>query len=189
VRFILEKLSIWDIIYEHCNYFSRESLGHAFRASGFEVVRLEEAYGGQFLSLEARLAGRADAGEGLKDDISELASDVQRFAEQVRERSETWQARLESIRRDHRRTVIWGGGAKSVSFLNMLRIGEAIPYVVDINPHKQGQHLPGTGQKIVAPVFLKEFEPQMVIVMNPIYRREVEAQLKELGIAAEMINA
>ncbi|HEY0947701.1 MAG TPA: class I SAM-dependent methyltransferase, partial [Opitutaceae bacterium] len=56
VRFILERLSVWDIIYEHCNYFGVESAAHVFRRCGFEIVRLAEAYDGQFLAIEARPA-------------------------------------------------------------------------------------------------------------------------------------
>lgn len=189
VRFILEQHSIWDIIYEHCNYFSRESLAHAFRACGFEVLRLEESYGGQFLSLEARLAAPTNIREERKDDPAELAAKVAKFAEEVRERSQIWRDRLQRIRTDCERAVIWGGGAKAVSFLNMLKIGDEIPYVVDINPHKQGRHLPGTGQQIVAPAFLQEFQPQMVILMNPIYRDEVKAQLEKLRVSAKVLDA
>lgn len=189
VRFILEQHSIWDIIYEHCNYFSRESLAHTFRACGFEVVRLEESYGGQFLSLEARLADPTIKGEARQDDTAELAAKVAKFAEEVRERSETWLGHLKPIRHDRQRVVIWGGGAKSVSFLNLLQIGDEIPYVVDINPHKQGRHLPGTGQKIIAPDFLREYRPGLVILMNPIYRDEVKAQLEKLGVTAKLLDA
>jgi len=189
VRFILQQHSIWDIIYEHCNYFSRESLAYTFRAGGFEVVRLEESFGGQFLSLEARLADQAGKGHAQEVDTADLAANVAQFAEEVRERSRTWEDQLKRIRRERQRVVIWGGGAKAVSFLNMLKIGEEIPYVVDINPHKQGRHLPGTGQKIVAPEFLPEFQPQLVILMNPIYRKEVGAQLKKLNVAAKLLDA
>jgi hypothetical protein len=83
--------------------------------------------------------------------------------------------------------VLWGGGAKAVGFLNLLKVEDAISYVVDINPHKHGLHLPGTGQKIVGPEFLKEYQPEIVILMNPIYRQEVEGQLRELGIGAEVV--
>lgn len=188
-RFILEQHSIWDIIYEHCNYFSRESLAHTFRTCGFEVVRLEESYGGQFLSLEARLADPTGAGELGKEDTSQLDFNVERFSEQVREQSQTWHDHLKHIRHDGQRAVIWGGGAKAVSFLNLLQIGDEIPYVVDINPHKQGRHLPGTGQKIVAPDFLQEYQPGLVILMNPIYRDEVKTQLEKLGVTAKLLDA
>jgi SAM-dependent methyltransferase len=187
VRFILEQHSIWDIIYEHCNYFSRESLATVFRRCGFEVLRLEETYGGQFLSLEARLSSKPDANVDSQD-LPDLHNAVNRFSEQVRKQSEEWSSRLAAFERDGRRVAIWGGGAKSVSFLNMLNIDKGIPYVVDINPHKQGRHLPGTGQRIVSPAFLREFQPNVVVLMNPIYRGEVEAQLRELGVGAEIVD-
>lgn len=190
VRFILEKFSIWDIIYEHCNYFSSESLGGIFRRCGFEVLRLEETYGSQFLSLEARLA--VDTGGTASNlnggNLSNLSAAAGRFSEEVAERSQSWSSRLARFQEDNKRAVIWGGGAKSVSFLNMLKIGEAIPFVVDINPHKQGRHLPGTGQRIVSPDFLREYQPNVVVLMNPIYRQEVENKLRELGLAAVVLD-
>lgn len=188
-RFILEKLSIWDIIYEHCNYFSIESLAAVFRHCGFEVLWLEETYGAQFLSLEARIAYRREAAAWAGEDLSSLKAAVERFSEHVQRCLEAWKFRLARWQAEGRRTVIWGGGAKAVSFLNMLKVGDAIPYVVDINPHKQGRHLPGTGQRIVAPELLKELQPHAVVLMNPMYRQEVEGELRALGVAAEVLEA
>ena len=160
VRFILEGLSVWDIIYEHCNYFGRESLAYLFRFCGFEVLRLEEAYGGQFLSIEARLKN-GDSMAVQVGDVSQLVSVAHDFATQVERRSRSWRRRLEEMSRRKQKVVIWGGGAKAVSFFNMLKIGDEVPYIVDLNPHKQGLHVSGTGQKIVPPDFLKVFEPEM----------------------------
>jgi SAM-dependent methyltransferase len=188
VRFILDQHSIWDIIYEHCNYFSRESLAGVFRRCGFEVLRLEETYGAQFLSLEARLSANSKAGEALADDLSHLATAVGRFASEVEERSKTWTSRLAEFRRTGKRTVVWGAGAKAVSFLNMLKLEDAVHCAVDINPHKEGRHLPGTGQRIVAPGYLRTFKPEVVVLMNPIYRAEVEGKLRELGVEAELLG-
>ncbi len=189
VRFILDQLSIWDIIYEHCNYFSAESLAEVFRRCGFKVLRLEETYSKQFLSLEARLSRDGENASAPSTSLTDLCRTVNQFSQQVRERSQDWNSRLAEFARDGKRVALWGGGAKSVSFLNMLKIDKAIPYVVDINPHKQGRHLPGTGQRIVPPAYLKEFKPHSVVLMNPIYRKEVEAQLRELGLDVEIIAA
>lgn len=190
VRFILQQMSIWDIIYEHCNYFSRESLAHTFEQCGFDVIRNEESYGGQFLSLEAKLSGEfGDETEKRRRDVEELSKCVREFSEKARLRSKNWNAKLDEFQRLGRRTIVWGGGAKTVSFLNMLETGPSVPYVVDINPHKQGRFLPGTGQQIVDPAFLREFRPDNVILMNPIYRKEVDEQLRSLGVAAEVIEA
>ena len=58
---------------------------------------------------------------------------------------------------------------------------------MDINPHKHGKFMPGTGQQIVAPEFLREYAPDLVIVMNPVYAGEIGADLKRLGIGAEVM--
>jgi SAM-dependent methyltransferase len=188
VRFILEQRSVWDVIYEHCNYFSAESLAAIFRRCGFEILRLEESYGGQFLSLDARFGGEAK-GRRAPADLDGLQTSVQRFSAAVAARSKTWQDRLRALEANRTRAVVWGGGAKAVSFLNMLKVGDVIPYVVDINPHKQGLYLPGTGQRIVSPEVLREFQPQAVVLMNPIYREEIQQQLRALELSPELIDA
>jgi hypothetical protein len=60
--------------------------------------------------------------------------------------------------------------------------------VVDINPHKHGTYLPGGGQQIVAPQTLREYRPDVVIAMNPVYREEIAADLGRLGVRAELLT-
>jgi SAM-dependent methyltransferase len=189
VRFILEKLSIWDIIYEHCNYFSRESLGNIFKRCGFDILRLEQTYGGQFLSIDARLARNDDAVRQFNSDLLDLGALVAQFATQARERLETWQGRIDAFRQRKKRAVVWGGGSKAVTFLNLFKAGDAIPYVVDINPHKQDRFVGGTGQRVVSPEFLMEYQPDVIILMNPIYRSEVVARANAMNLTAEILDA
>lgn len=186
VRLILEKLSIWDIIYEHCNYFSVESLSYLFTKSGFQVVSAEESYQKQFISLEAKLASEDASTPTNLDALKLLIAD---FTSQMERRMEFWKTKLASLKAESKKVVIWGAGAKTVGFVNMLQIQDQISMAVDINPHKQGLHLAGTGQKIVAPEALIEEKPDVVILMNPIYKNEVTASLKELGVDADLIDA
>jgi hypothetical protein len=58
---------------------------------------------------------------------------------------------------------------------------------VDINPLKHGTFLAGTGQKVVAPGFLREYQPDTVIVMNPIYCDEIQRDLDRMGLSAELV--
>jgi hypothetical protein len=87
------------------------------------------------------------------------------------------------------RTVVWGAGARCVSFLNILGERTQISYVVDINPKKQGKCIPGTGQRIVGPVFLQEYAPDVVIVMNPVYKNEIEQMIQDMGIRTSVVVA
>jgi hypothetical protein len=58
---------------------------------------------------------------------------------------------------------------------------------VDINPYRQGHFLPGSGLPIVAPAFLADYRPDVVIVMNPVYREEIARDLETMGAAPVLL--
>ena len=189
VLFTLRDLAIWDIIYEHCSYFSSHSLARLFTTCGFEVCDLVEAYDGQFLCIEA-LPGEGFISSHRARLVTpqDLADDVAAFAECYRHKQEAWQCHLEQIEQRGQRSVLWGAGSKGVTFLNMLGIRDQIEYVVDINPRKQGMYIAGTGQGIVPPEFLRDYRPDVVLVMNPIYRHEVKHIIERIGISVEIMT-
>ncbi len=66
-RFTLEHGGLWDILYEHCSYYTPDSIRRLFEQHGFRVDRVGSSYHGQFLQLEAvavehRRFGRSLAG-------------------------------------------------------------------------------------------------------------------------------
>ncbi len=184
----LRDMGIWDIIYEHCSFFCPESLARLFRRCGFRVREIREAYDGQFLCLEAALGDAAeDALPKERKELDCMARDVALFGESYRAKVGSWRHTLEQLRQSGKRAVVWGAGSKGVTFLNTFRMCEGLDYVVDINPHKQGMFVPGTGQRIVAPDFLRDYRPTVVLVMNPIYRNEIARQAAEVGLQAEFL--
>jgi len=188
VRRILRDLAFWDIYYEHCSYLSLGSLALLFRKCGFDVIDLWKDYDDQYLMIEARPGNRRNSpGLAQEDDLEDLTLDVAYFAENCRCKLEAWQRDLQEIRQSGRRTVIWGAGSKGVAFLTTLKIQDEIEYAVDINPYKHGTYMAGTGQQIVAPEFLREYRPDVVIVMNPIYCNEIRLDLNRLRVAAELM--
>ena len=50
---MLETVSMWDVIYEHVGYWSAPALTALFRRAGFDPVSVCTGYGGQFLMAEA----------------------------------------------------------------------------------------------------------------------------------------
>ena len=52
--FTLQDMAVWDIIYEHCSYFTAHSLANLFVRTGFRVTRLQTAFDGQYLLVEGR---------------------------------------------------------------------------------------------------------------------------------------
>jgi SAM-dependent methyltransferase len=185
--FTLERLSIWDIIYEHVSYFMPSSLVRAFQLAGFTVCCSESAFGDQYLWLEARANAQASLNGPPQRPPDVLYSSFSaRFAERVA----WWRQRIDEVRSGRRHVVIWGAGSKGVMFLNLLHVatGAGIDWVVDINPRKHGHFVPLMGQRIVGPDRLMQNPPDLVVVMNPEYEREVRSMIDDMGIGCEVVS-
>ncbi len=177
---------VWDLIYEHCSYFTTGSLAHLFQATGFGVLDLYTAYRDQFLCIEASPAGPGPSLRKEDSTFDVLPSVVAGFAEIYRRTLAAWSERLIGSIEQGRQVVVWGAGSKGVMFLNSVEAGHQISHVVDINPRKQGCYIPRTGQPIVGPEELRRVRPDTVVVMNPIYENEIRAMLGEIGTEAEV---
>jgi len=67
--------------------------------------------------------------------------------------------------------------------------GSVILHIVDINPRKTGRFVPGSGQEIVEPNSLRELHPDVIILMNEIYRDEIASDTTQLGLNPEFLVA
>lgn len=182
---IFRECAFEDIYYEHCSYFTPGSLVRLFAGCGFALRTLELGFEGQYLMIEAEaVEGGADA---LVDDLPLWRADIGAFGERFARREASWRRRLAEWREQGRTAVLWGSGSKGVAFLGTVGEGADIPCVVDINPHRQMHFMAGTGEPIVAPEALREIRPDVVVVMNPVYREEIAAELQSLGLAPELV--
>ena len=187
---ILKDCAFEDIYYEHCSYFTPGSLARLFRRCGFEVIDLATEYGDQYLTIEARPAeGEAGRMAPLpeENDLAIIKKYVEEFPQKFAEKRALWERRLDEYCKEGKKVVLWGSGSKGVSFLTSLRIPGELEYVVDINPYRQGYYMSGTGQAIVAPEFLVEYRPDVVVVMNEIYCDEIGNTLRGLGLEPEIV--
>jgi len=188
--YTLCRMGIWDLIYEHCNYFVPASLRHGFAAAGFDVLRIRETFGGQFLTIEARAGEPANAISDPQDPVLEsLGQDAAVFGSQYRTKVAEWQSRLSGLRRKGRSCAVWGSGSKGVTFLNILRETHVIRCVVDINPRKHGMYVPGTGHPIVGPEAVTECRPDQVVVVNSLYLSEVRSILRRMHAKTTLLTA
>jgi SAM-dependent methyltransferase len=186
---VLRDLAFWDIYYEHCSYFTADSLSLLFRESGFDVLDVWTDYDDQYLMITAK-PSRTSASAVEKPDFTQLNKDIEFFTKNQAERMASWRARLEETKDNGKRAVVWGSGSKGVAFLTALNLGSGseIEYVVDINPYRAGKYMAGTGQEIVAPAFLEQYKPDLAIAMNPIYQPEIKADLEKMGLSTEVVS-
>jgi SAM-dependent methyltransferase len=181
---VIREGAFWDVYYEHCNYFTAETLRGLFEGAGFEPDEVYSDYGGQYLILTARPAepGKSNAAHSVLG-----REDLQRFVRKAEERIGGWNALLGQMREGGMRVVTWGSSSNCVSFLTTVEASGVVEHVVDINPRKQCMYMPGTCQRIVGPESLVELRPGKVIVINPMYVDEIGKELERLGVKAEML--
>lgn len=178
-EFNFSAAGMWDCIYPHVSYFCQSSLEALLLRTGFEVLDQGRSFNGQFLWAEVRPGKAAPTGaKGRAGHLGEL----ERFAREWRETVASWQQRVAD-----QDLVLWGAGAKGVTFLNAVD-RDARMSVVDLNPRKWGRHLPGTGHVVEAPAQLVALDPAAVLITNPAYASEIAADLKALGLTADVVT-
>lgn len=187
IKRILEIRAFWDIYYEHCSYFSPGSLARVFRKTGYEILDLRLDYNGQYLLIEARPSlKKSDKTFEIEESVEQLEALVMEFKEKIKEELLGWRQTLVKLKERNSKTVVWGGGSKSVGFLVNFADLDLIQYVVDVNPHMEGNYIPGIGKMYVQPKFLKEYRPDAVIIMNGIYKDEITKSLHEMDLYPEI---
>ena len=181
---ILDHGAFWDFCYEHCNYFTAESLAYALAAAGFVVDEVTRAFGGQYLHAHCR-RGEARAA------VTDGSVAVERCAKYASDESERVAgAREEALRASQSSSVaLWGMATKGVLFANLVDPdGTLLAGGVDINVKKQGKYTPVTAHAIREPAWLATLGAHpTVFVMNPNYADEIRAQAASLGVDARFI--
>lgn len=186
--YTIGNLMIWDIIYEHCTYFTPVSLSYAFESAGYKVSATKEEFGGQFLSIEAQAVEKSGLPAVDEGAIASLSADIASFKSRLQTLTQQWKTDISELSRQGKKVVIWGSGSKGVTFLNLLASNSDIKYAVDINPRKQGKSIPGTGQEIVPPEQMARYRPDVVIVMNPLYVKEIAESLRAMGLTPQILT-
>lgn len=181
---ILRDVAFEDVYYEHCCYFTWPALVALFAKHGFRADEMFSEFDGQYLGLLATFCGE-DVELPPPCEVAEVLDLARAFARRYPPKTEAWRQRVLA----GGRVVIWGSGSKGVTFLHALGdAARAVTHVVDINPHRQGMFMVGSGHPIVAPQALCDLLPDTVVVMNAVYRDEVASALTGLGVKARLLT-
>lgn len=165
-EWIIKKLAFWDIFYEHCNYFTRDSLSGMFEDAEFGLL-----FGEQYMYVLTSLDKLRETAQGSTTNLSgmQLQQELDRYREMVRQ---------------HAPLLVWGAGAKGATFANLTDPqATMISAIVDINTKKSGSCLAGSGHRIISPHQIKASGANAIFIMNENYQEEISAQLHELGLA------
>jgi SAM-dependent methyltransferase len=176
IDWILSNGVFFDLYYEHCSLFTRQSLAWALTRSGFEVEEVEPVFDGQYL-LAVATAGTARAAPPPAPGHDDLgyAAKRDRFLASL--------GRLVDAAGAEGGVALWGGASKGVTLcLTLPDAARRLECVIDINRRKQGCYLPSTGIPVVAPAEAARRGVRTAIVVNPAYAAEIEASCARDGL-------
>jgi len=179
----------FDTVYhEHYSYLSLSSVQRIFQANGLKVFDVEElpTHGG---SLRV-FAQRADAGRRpVSAAVAALLAREQAAGmnapgfyagfqrEAVRVKHELLEFLLRA-RREGLKVAAYGAAAKGNTLLNFSGVRpDLLPYVVDLNPAKQGKYMPGSRIPIVDEAHLRQHRPDRVLILPWNLGPEITTQL------------
>jgi SAM-dependent methyltransferase len=188
-QWMLERLSVWDVIYEHVTYWTPPSLESLFRRAGFQPLAVTSVYGDQFLTIEAVPAELQPDALPVPASLAGIRGAATDFGAHAAGLLSHWRGWLRDLAQHGKAAVIWGAGSKGIAYANAVGgVTNALTAAVDLNTRKQGLFIPGAGLPIVAPEGLADFAPDIVLISNRLYRSEIEQRLAALGIRAEILE-
>lgn len=179
----------FDTIYhEHFSYLSLSAVNRIFACNGLTIFDLEElpTHGG---SLRV-FAQRSDTGrQSVSKQVGKMLAEettagvtttgfylaFQSSAERVKN---DFLMFLLQAKQDGHKVVAYGAAAKGNTLLNFAGIRpDLLPFVVDLNPAKQGKYLPGSRIPIVAETHIQKERPAYIVILPWNIRDEVISQL------------
>ena len=168
VGWIFDNVAFWDIFYEHCNYFSQETLGALF-----DIPESGLLFDGQYQYVIADLAGlkpREQLEQSGCTEFPDLSGHLDVY---------------KRIIADAAPVIVWGAGAKGSTFVNLVDPdADLVTCVIDINPRKAGRYVAKTGHPILSPDAVFDAEKGVaatVVIMNKNYESEILAYLQSTG--------
>lgn len=180
--------------HEHYSYLSLTAVQRIFAANGLALIDVQElaTHGGSLRvwAVHADVLGqhRQATAQGVQR-LQQVQAQEQQAGLEGRAFYETFQPQALRIKRElltfllqaqaqGRRVAAYGAAAKGNTLLNFAGVRpDLLPYVVDKNPAKQGQYLPGSRIAIVDEAHLRADRPDMVLLLPWNLREELAQQL------------
>jgi SAM-dependent methyltransferase len=178
---MLDAVSMWDVIYEHVGYWTAPAITTLFRRAGFDPVSVKAGYGGQFLMVEARPA--APLADHVDADAASVLTAARAFGSAATRELDRWRERLSRM---HGKAVIWGAGSKGITFANALgAAGAPLAALIDLNTRKHGLSAPGVALPVIAPDGLGDIAPALVLISNALYESEIREDVRRMGLTPD----
>lgn len=157
---ILQENLFAEFIIDHLFYFTEKTLCHTLENNGFDVISCSRIWHNYILCAEVKKRQAQDVALLHEAKVHTLAT-IQRFAS------------------THGTIAVWGAGHQSFTLLSMLNDTNAIQYIVDSAPFKQGRVSPVTHIPVVPPETLRTRPVNGLIITGGSYSDEIAKTVHE----------
>lgn len=155
-----------DIYYEHCNYFSANSLSRMAFQLGLQVRIMEQAMGGELICV-------------LLERPGEPARVAAKIGRNLEEKPSLFRDAISKL--EPGMVLGWGASGNGTVVVNRLGIStDEMPYVIDSDPRKQGSFIPGGGQEVISPEDAGKLSPSAVVVFSQLHKDEIARQCLQI---------
>ncbi len=167
----------FDTIYhEHFSYLSLTSVSSLFETNGLSIFDAEElgTHGGSLRIYACRSDSCSHQSTQRLARLRSIEVDsgmtnlsfYHSFQSKVEATKNELLDFLLEVKNNQQRICAYGAAAKGNTFLNFSGIRpDLIPWVVDVNPAKQGKYMPGSRLPIVDESKIKEYQPDYVLIL------------------------
>jgi len=179
----------FDTIYhEHFSYLSFTTVQQVFASQGLELFDVDEipTHGG---SLRIYAKHKEDKNKDITPNVAailkkEADKGMNSLAYYDNFQQKALKVKLDLTdfliqqKRAGKKVAAYGAAAKGNTLLNYCGIkNDLIDFVVDANPHKQNKYLPASHIPVVNEQYLKDKQPDFVIILPWNLKDEITAQL------------
>jgi hypothetical protein len=169
-----------DFYYEHNSHFTVTSFTRMLERCVSKVHLVETAYGDEVVYGLVTV--------GAPSRRRQLAMDAIGFARGADEKRQRVRQQLASLHASGRRVALWGGTGKSAAFINYFGLdARRFPLVVDSDPDKLGSFVPGAGQVIHHPEYLKQHPVDTVLITTQWRAHDIVSEIIDRCIPFESI--
>lgn len=172
---LIEHVQFDTVYHEHFSYLSLHTAIRVFASAGLQVYDVEElpTHGGslRIYGCHANVArGQSHAVAGLLDEEERRGMRRMDGYGEFQERADGIKNALLAFlidqKRQGRSIAAYGAAAKGNTLLNYAGIKkDLLPYVCDASPSKQGRFLPGSHIPIFPSSAMREFCPELVLIL------------------------
>lgn len=185
---MLEQVAFDTIYHEHVSYWALAPMVYLFSKFGMQVVHAERLplHHGQ-LRVTVQRRGEGTQGASVAEILQmektvgiDQFSTYNQFVEKTQQIKRDLHNTLRELQSRGKRVMGYGAPAKGNTLLSFLEVGpEAVPYIADRSPLKQGRYTPGAHIPVVSPDRLLTDQPDYVLLLAWNFADEVMAQQSE----------